>query len=448
VTHDRWLKRVAALFGFLALSACEQVEIAQDRFRDLTPFEAYYASLREAGLDQTALGRDWVRAARIALTNPAPVSLPFREDGFIAPEEPGAMGYRVHIGRGQRLTVDVTLTSDEETRVFVDLFRLPEDPGDPARPIFSSDSVPGHFVHEPRRGGDFVLRLQPELLRGGRYQVTLKLEAQLAFPVQGRSVRSIQSVFGVEREGGRRSHHGIDIFARRGTPVLAAADGVVNGVELTRLGGKVVWLRDRAHGANLYYAHLDSQAVGNGQHVKTGDVLGFVGNTGNARTTPPHLHFGVYSRGEGPVDPDPYVRSPRSSVAETTVDLTRLGSWVRIRREGIRLRAAPGRRGEVLRELGRFTPLQVLGGSADYYRVHAPSGEIGYVAARLTEPADDPVGIQMVRAGGALRQAPYVGAPVIATLQEGAELPVLGEYAGFLYVRAPGGYNGWIDAQD
>ena len=88
------------------------------------------------------------------------------------------MGYRLTIGRGQRLTASVSLKSGEETRVFVDLFRMAENEDDPPRPILSTDSVPGTFEHEPWRGGDFLLRIQPELLRGGTYTVTLRLEAQ------------------------------------------------------------------------------------------------------------------------------------------------------------------------------------------------------------------------------------------------------------------------------
>ena len=150
------------------------------------------------------------------------------------------MAYRVTIARGQRLTAEVTLNSSEQTRVFIDLFRVPADEDDPLRPVFSSDSVPGDFAVEPWRGGEYVLRLQPELLRGGTYGVTLTVEAQLAFPVEGYGMRGVQSIFGVERDGGRRSHAGVDIFARRGTPVLAAAAGRVNRVGITNLGGKVV----------------------------------------------------------------------------------------------------------------------------------------------------------------------------------------------------------------
>ena len=117
----------------------------------------------------------------------------------------------------------------------------------------------------------------------------------LTFPVQGWQSRGIGSPFGTERDGGRRRHRGVDLFAPRGTPVLAAAAGRVWRVGWDDLGGRVVWQRDGAHGAWLYYAHLDRQLVHFGQRVSAGDMIGLVGNTGNARTTPPHLHFGVYA---------------------------------------------------------------------------------------------------------------------------------------------------------
>jgi murein DD-endopeptidase MepM/ murein hydrolase activator NlpD len=432
----------------LLVSACEQVEQVQDRFRDLTPHEAYQASLGDAGLAETALARDWLSASRTSVESAAPVSLPFEEEGFITPEDPGAMAYRISIPRGKRFTASVELESEDGTRVFVDLFRVPASEGDPARPILSTDSVPGVFEHEPWRGGDFILRLQPELLRGGQYRVKLELEAQLAFPVDGHGMRAVQSLFGVDRDGGRRSHAGVDIFARRGTPAIATSAGIVNRVEVTRLGGKVVWLRDPVRQANIYYAHLDSQLVVGGQRVEAGDTVGFIGNTGNAITTPPHLHFGIYRRGEGAVDPAPFLRPPQGTLAELTVDLDRLGAWVRMKNDGIRLRAAPGLRTPVLRELGQYTPLRVLGGSGDYYRVQLPDGVFGYVAARLTESVDLPVTSQVVTATEAVRTRPADGAPVVARLDRGTEVPVLGRFDGYLYVRSPSGSNGWVtDAQ-
>jgi peptidoglycan LD-endopeptidase LytH len=169
----------AILLGALLAGAvgCEQVEQIQDHFRDMTPYEAYQAALERAGLAETALGMAWAEAGARAVNAPLVVSLPFQEQGYIAPEEAGAMGYQVTIPRGRRLTAEVTLETREGTRVFVDLFRVASDEDDPARPLISTDSVPGTFVHEPWRGGDFVLRLQPELLWGGQYTVTLRPEA-------------------------------------------------------------------------------------------------------------------------------------------------------------------------------------------------------------------------------------------------------------------------------
>ena len=100
---------------------------------------------------------------------------------------------------------------------------------------------------------------------------------------------------------GRSAPCGVDIQAKFRTPVVAVADGRVNTVTENNLGGKVIFMRPSGKQYNLYYAHLDSQMVESGQSVKQGDILGLIGNTGNARNTVPHLHFGVYTF-NGPVD--------------------------------------------------------------------------------------------------------------------------------------------------
>jgi murein DD-endopeptidase MepM/ murein hydrolase activator NlpD len=82
----------------------------------------------------------------------------------------------------------------------------------------------------------------------------------------------------------------------------------VSFVGTNRLGGNVVWVLRPSRGEAHYYAHLDTQRVRAGTRVKAGDVIGTVGNTGNARSTAPHLHFGIYAGG-GAVDPLPYVVS-------------------------------------------------------------------------------------------------------------------------------------------
>jgi murein DD-endopeptidase MepM/ murein hydrolase activator NlpD len=133
----------------------------------------------------------------------------------------------------------------------------------------------------------------------------IAVSKSLVFPVAGQS--KIKDLWGASRAGGIRRHKGIDIHARKGTPVVALCDGIIVEKDHTLIGGKTLWLRSSAHGWKAYYAHLDRQYVKEGQYVKKGQVIGTVGNTGNARSTPPHLHFGI-AGGDGWVNPYPYVK--------------------------------------------------------------------------------------------------------------------------------------------
>ena len=143
------------------------------------------------------------------------------------------------------------------------------------------------------------------------------LSKSLAFPVAGKK-SNVGSFWGARRDGGRRKHKGIDIFARKGTPVVAICDGTIVTKDHTPIGGKTLWLKSEDHSLTAYYAHLDKQRVSEGQHVRKGQVIGTVGNTGNARTTPSHLHFGIYTT-KGPVNPYPYVKSSPKVVTSKTV---------------------------------------------------------------------------------------------------------------------------------
>jgi len=120
---------------------------------------------------------------------------------------------------------------------------------------------------------------------------------------------NIADSWGAPRSEGR-SHKGVDIFATRGTPVLSATDGIVLRVGTNRLGGQVVNVLGPGRQVH-YYAHLDRYgAFKPGDVVYRGNILGYVGNTGNARTTPPHLHYGVYDPARGAVNPWPLL-NPR-----------------------------------------------------------------------------------------------------------------------------------------
>lgn len=127
-------------------------------------------------------------------------------------------------------------------------------------------------------------------------------------PVQGVAARRIADTFGAPR-GTDRTHAGVDIFAPRGTPVFSSTRGIVASVREGGLGGKQVWVLGPGRERH-YYAHLDDWAPGltPGDLVRPGDALGTVGTTGNARGTPPHLHYGIYGRG-GAYDPLPLMQA-------------------------------------------------------------------------------------------------------------------------------------------
>lgn len=139
----------------------------------------------------------------------------------------------------------------------------------------------------------------------------------LPVPVEGVRPRALHDTWGGARSGGRR-HEGIDIFAKRGTPVLSATEGIVTQVGTNRLGGLVVWVIGPG-GQRHYYAHLDGYAdVEAGMRIGPGRVLGYVGDTGNAKGTPPHLHYGVYDIG-GAINPYPLLRCEVAGTAAAGV---------------------------------------------------------------------------------------------------------------------------------
>ncbi|MBA2529992.1 MAG: M23 family metallopeptidase, partial [Euzebyales bacterium] len=105
------------------------------------------------------------------------------------------------------------------------------------------------------------------------------------------------------RPGGRL-HLGVDMFAAHGTPLHAVADGVVDNVYTDSLGGLAVTMTDTG-GDYYYYAHLSSASSRSGQRVRARDVIGAVGNSGNARGTPPHVHWEYHPGGGTPVNPTP-----------------------------------------------------------------------------------------------------------------------------------------------
>ena len=424
---------VAAAVSAAVLAACSG-ELAR-ALSPATPREQHLETLRRAGLAGTALFRRWDEAGERAVVGAPLLEPPFEETGYLAPERPDARGFRFAVRRGQRIVASFSLEGVEAGPLFADLYRIQDSA--PPRRIESADSGAATLETEIRRDGVVVLRLQPALLAGGRYRVRVHLSPALGFPVGGAAQDAIRSRFGAARDAGRRTHEGIDIFAPRGTPVLAAARGVATWVGQNRLGGTVIMIRDELRREGHYYAHLDTQLVREGEPVERGDTIGLVGNTGNARTTPPHLHFGIYQRGA--VDPWPYVAAPDSVPEPVQVVPGPYGGWVRAGRRGAPLAPAPG--AEPVHTLEPRTAARALGGNAVWYRVRLPDGTEGYLPAARTEELG-PLG--RVPRAAVLREVPDSAAVVVARPGAGERAEVVGRFGAFDLVQLDGGTTAWL----
>jgi murein DD-endopeptidase MepM/ murein hydrolase activator NlpD len=123
----------------------------------------------------------------------------------------------------------------------------------------------------------------------------LLAQRKLTLPIYGLDARDIRDTFQQGRAEGKL-HEATDILARRGTPVVAVEDGIIQKLFLSKPGGITIYEFDRAGVFCYYYAHLERYAAGltEGMPVKRGDVIGYVGTTGNAPPQTPHLHFAIF----------------------------------------------------------------------------------------------------------------------------------------------------------
>jgi murein DD-endopeptidase MepM/ murein hydrolase activator NlpD len=137
---------------------------------------------------------------------------------------------------------------------------------------------------------------------------------EMKSPLEGLKESELRDMFHEGRNG--REHEAIDIMRPRGTPVRAVVDGNIRRLFLSKAGGNTIYQFDEDSVFCYYYAHLDRYAEGilEGKHVKRGDVIGFVGSSGNANADAPHLHFAIFElepqkqwwKGK-PLNPFPYL---------------------------------------------------------------------------------------------------------------------------------------------
>lgn len=296
---------------------------------NITPYESYVKSLVNSGISTSSMGKKWIYSGQDALLNPSEsVKFPFKSEIFFREIVPIAISYSIKYEANAKLTFKIISKGKDNNGVYFDMFE--DNPNkNRVKNIYVKDTT---FVYENGDSQNLILRIQPQLLVNQYVTLEIIENPKLAFPVKNGSNKDIQSFWGVDRDGGSRKHEGVDIFSKKGTPILAVIDGTITRVETTNLGGKVVWQRTVPFNQSIYYAHLDSQTVSAGQNVKEGDIVGFMGNTGNAKFTASHLHFGIYT-GSGAIDPLQYILKRDTIPAKLKLSENYLGKEVFVKTE-------------------------------------------------------------------------------------------------------------------
>lgn len=429
--------RICAVLPCLVLAACAgESPVAGEA---PASHEEFARQLEENGLGQTAMGQRWLESAHAALTKPMEIVPPYAESGGFLAHRAAALGLIFEAFDGQTLHLAFERRGDQEGRTFVEVFyvREPIAEGRHVRlrglgPQESSLAVPLPYQ------GKYIVRLQPELLVDALYSLRLELDAAVPFPVETET-DAVGSFFGDPRDAGSRLHEGIDIFAPRNTPVVAVAEGLATA-RTTPRGGNVVWLRtpDRSY----YYAHLERAAFDETRRVSAGEVIGYVGNSGNAVTTPTHLHFGVYRRGYGAMDPLPRLAARVFDSEPETSEFS--PRHVRTHAGKLNLRAEPDTSSEILQQLDAGSIMKTSAIRGDWLRVTTPAGFSGWIHRNYQNDAE-PLGRWQVVAPTLLLDSVTGNARPVALLAPNEELEVIGKYATHLLVRdAEGEKVGWI----
>lgn len=354
---------------FVLFSACQ----AEKLFNSQNPYQNYLNTLDKSGLENYGIAQRWINQGKlIHASNMTALNLPYNEMTYFDPSKVEALFLQYEVKEGNNISISADVLTDSSTVYFIDVFGRDVNEFTPLH--YSEDQQ--KIEYTVKQDGEHVLRVQPELLGGGAVVLSIEVSGSLAFPLPDMQSNQIASFWGDARGGGARKHEGVDVFAKRGTPVRAVVNGVVRRTGQNRLGGNVVWVNSGRY--NYYYAHLDSQLVKAGQGVSKGDTLGTVGNTGNAITTAPHLHFGIYRRGRGAVDPFPFIQAavkPKEIAASDSVSLKEYGV---IAVNSGNLRASPDLKSKVIAKHPRFTYFDILAKSGDWFRIQFPDQSIGF----------------------------------------------------------------------
>jgi len=314
-----------------------------------------FSNYSEAEIEEWKLAEKQAIADSLALETPAQIKISEQAENFTA------WAYHMALKEGEKLIIEIEKSVEEE--LFADIFF--ETKQDKFKYL---QGIKNTKTELPiLETGSYLIRLQSPINQSISSQITLTTRPIYeVFPVSGKGNKAIQSFWGAPRDGGRRKHEGIDIFAPKGTPLLAICDGEIDRVENSRRGGKTVWLYDAELDQSLYYAHLDEQLEEEGDFVKAGDKIGTVGNTGNARTTPPHLHFGIYL--DKAIDPLPFVQI-QTEDAKPPKYASTVGQRAMITAKPARMYFAPTKKAKAKAVLIKGTIVEIIGAVGAYLQI-------------------------------------------------------------------------------
>ncbi|MDN3595664.1 M23 family metallopeptidase [Zunongwangia endophytica] len=324
----------------------------------------------------------WEQQHELGLKDSVKIELPYGENGHFMPKSFPVYAYELDLNTGEIFDFEI-FTDSLEDLVFIDFYKISEDSIQHFKKIESAEIDQKLFQYEIKSSGRYKIVIQPAIENQSDFVFKFNKKPAYFFPVADGKNRNIQSYWGATRDGGARSHEGIDIFADRGTPAIAATNGRIGFTGEKGLGGKQVWLRDTKRGQSLYYAHLDSISVASG-NVKAGDTLGFVGNTGNARTTPPHLHFGIYKRGA--INPLHFVQQSESFKPKIE-EFSKKSTNLIINSSIANLRDKPTTsKSQILGQGKNKDTLQLLGKTGEWFHVRPKNKSASFIHQSLVAP--------------------------------------------------------------
>lgn len=370
-----------SLILIIALSTgCSNLNKATDLITNPSAKERYQRDFEISD----ELFQIWENQEQLAINDSVKIELPYLIAGHFKPRSFHIFSYNLNLKVGEKLDVAVE-TDTLPSMVFIELYHRQNDSLSTYEKVANSDYDSYTLSLEIEQSGTFKVIIQPEIEASTPFRIKIKTTPVYRFPVAGGRNTNIQSFWGAIRDGGKRNHEGVDIFAPRGTPVIAVTDGQISSAGVKGLGGKQVWLRDQKRGQSLYYAHLDSIATLGNSHVETGDTLGFVGNTGNARTTSPHLHFGIYKGYRGAIDPLHFVFQlddpnfePAGKIPETLNLVTKSTA---------NLRDQPTtRNSQIIGNISAQDTLQFLGKSNEWYHIRTSGNQAAFIHESLVLP--------------------------------------------------------------